>query len=372
MNYSDKIIRSATVENRADTNGVPDVQAFCALYRALSARTLITGFVYVSENGRAMQPLQAGIVNDVQAAAWAKIRQALPDKQLIMQLAHVGRQTTRPGAVGASNIRCTYCKAPVRALKTAEVKQIVHDFAQAALRAQKAGFDGVQIHAAHGYLIHQFLSPYTNNRTDEYKDRPLLLEEVLKAVRAVCPAPFLVWVKLSHADDCGLMLSDTLATVKRIETLCDGAEISYGTMEYPLNIIRGAIPIDTAFRVNPLFNKYPPFIQRLWKRFVFPFYKRRFKPFTANYNLQAALEIKKHTALPVFVTGGIRTQRDINRILASGMDKVSLCRPFIKEPDLLTKLTGNWKSACVNCNLCTIYCDSSQPVRCHLGEKNEV
>ncbi len=372
MNYSDKIIRSATVENMADINGVPDVQAFTRLYSALSAQTIITGFVYVSENGRAMQPLQAGIVNDEQAAAWAKIRQALPDKQLIMQLAHVGRQTTRSGAVGASTIKCTYCKAPVRALKKEEIKQIVQDFAQAALRAQKAGFDGVQIHAAHGYLIHQFLSPYTNNRTDEYADRPLFLEQVLKAVRDACPAPFLVWVKLSHADDRGLTLADTLATVKRIETLCDGAEISYGTMEYALNIIRGGIPIDLAFKVNPLFNKYPPLVARFWKRFVFPFYKRRFKPFTVNYNVQAAAEIKKHTSLPVFVTGGIRTQQDIDRILSSGIDKVSLCRPFIKEPDLLTKLAGNWKSACVNCNLCTIYCDSMQAVCCHLGEKNEI
>ena len=369
MNYLDKIIRSATVENMADRNGVPDAPALVELYNALSARTIITGFVYVSENGRAMQPLQAGIINQTQAEAWAQVRCAVPNKQLIMQLAHVGRQTTRPGAVGASNIKCTYCKAPVRPLTTTQIKQIVDDFAQAALRAQQAGFDGVQIHAAHGYLIHQFLSHYTNNRTDEYKDRPLLLEQILKEVRRVCPAPFLVWIKLSWGDDRGLTLSDTLATIKRIETLCDGVEISYGTMEYPLNIIRGAIPINTAFRVNPLFNKYPPFIQRLWKRFVFPFYKRRFKPFTPNYNVQAALEIKKQTTLPVFVTGGIRTQQDIDNILASGVDKVSLCRPFIKEPDLLSKLTGHWKSGCVNCNLCTIYCDSEQGVRCHLGEK---
>ncbi len=372
MNYLNKIIRSATVENMADTNGVPNVQAFVNLYRAISARTIITGFVYVSENGRAMQPLQAGIVNQMQADAWANVRQALPDKQLIMQLAHVGRQTTRSGAVGASNIKCTYCKASVRALTKTEIEEIVQDFAQAALRAKQAGFDGVQIHAAHGYLIHQFLSPYTNNRIDEYKDKPLLLEQVLKAVRVVCPASFIVWVKLSHGDDRGLTLSDTLATIKRIETLCDGIEISYGTMEYALNIIRGAIPIDTAFQVNPLFNKYPPFIQRLWKRFVFPFYKRRFKPFTPNYNVQAALEIKKQTSLPVFVTGGIRTQQDIDHLLASGIDKVSLCRPFIKEPDLLHKLTGDWKSGCVNCNLCTIYCDSTESVRCHLGEKNEI
>ncbi len=372
MNYLDKIIRSATVENGADRNGVPDVTALSTLYRNLSAKTIITGFVYVSENGRAMQPLQAGIVNQMQTHAWKQIRHAVPDKQLIMQLAHVGRQTTRSGAVGASNIKCTYCKAPVRALSVKEIKQIVNDFAQAALRAKETGFDGIQIHAAHGYLIHQFLSPYTNNRTDEYKDRPLLLEQVLKAVRAVCPAPFLIWIKLSWADDRGLTLADTLATVKRIETLCDGAEISYGTMEYPLNIIRGAIPIDTAFRVNPLFNKYPPLIQRLWQRFVFPRYKRRFKPFTPNYNVQAALEIKKQTSLPIFVTGGIRTKQDIDHILASGIDKVSLCRPFIKEPDLLHKLTGDWKSGCVNCNLCTIYCDSMESVRCHLGEKNEI
>jgi len=369
MNYSDKIIRSATIENMADKNGVPNVKLFSDLYRNLSARTIITGFVYISENGRAMQPLQAGIVNQNQASAWAKIRQSLPDKQMIMQIAHVGRQTTRRGAVGASNIKCTYCKTPVRALTLTEIKQIINDFAQAALRAKQAGFDGVQIHAAHGYLIHQFLSPYTNTRKDTYSDKPLLLEQILKEVRKMCPHPFLIWVKLSHADDRGLTLSETLNTIQRIEKICDGIEISYGTMEFPLNIIRGGIPIDLAFKVNPLFNKYPLFIQKLWKRFIFPYYKRRFIPFTLNYNLQAALAIKKQTSLPVFVTGGIRTQKDIDYILSAGIDKVSLCRPFISEPDLLHKLTGNWKSKCSNCNFCTIYCDSVQHVKCHLGER---
>lgn len=366
-----KIIRSATIENMADENGVVNIKKLGNLYNNISARTIITGFTYVSENGRAMQKFQTGMVNDKQKNAWAKLVNKVktnnPDKKLIIQLAHTGRQTTRPNAVGASNKKCSYFRNKVKALTETEIKPIIDDFAKSAKMSKEAGFDGVQIHAAHGYLIHQFLSPYTNTRKDKYKDGTLFLIEILKAIRMTCGEDFPLWVKISWADDKGLTLNHTIKILKRIENFVDNIEISYGTMEYALNIIRGNCPTNLVFEVNPLFNKYPKFIKSLAKKVLESKYLKIFKPFGKNYNLEAALEIKKHIKTPITVVGGIRELKDIEDILNSGIDMVSMCRPFICEPDLINKIENSeWqKSACTNCNLCTIYCDSENSVKCY-------
>ena len=168
---TDRIIRSATIENMADRNVVVDIEKLSELYNNISAHTIITGFTYVSENGRAMQKLQAGMVTQEHQNAWTKLVQKVkkntPAKKLILQLAHTGRQTTRPNAVGASKKKCSYFRNKVRALTETEIAKIIEDFAKSARMAKDAGFDGVQIHAAHGYLIHQFLSPHTNTREDK-------------------------------------------------------------------------------------------------------------------------------------------------------------------------------------------------------------
>ncbi|MBR0519559.1 NADH:flavin oxidoreductase, partial [bacterium] len=243
MNVTDKIIRSATIENFADENGVVDFEKLGDLYNKISAKTIITGFNYVSENGRAMQKFQAGLINDQQENAWKelvkKVKSLNPNKRLIIQLAHTGRQTTRKNAVGVSNKKCTYFRTPVHKLTEQEIFSIVQDFANSAYRAKRIGFDGIQIHAAHGYLIHQFLSSHTNNRKDKYKNKCLFLIEILEQVRKKCGDDFPIWIKISWGDDSGLTLDNTIEILKYIDNLVDNIEISYGTMEYALNIIRG-------------------------------------------------------------------------------------------------------------------------------------
>lgn len=368
---TDRIIRSATIENMANENGVVNVEKLSDLYNKISAKTIITGFTYVSKNGRAMQKLQAGMVTQEQQKAWLelvkKVKSHTPNKRLFIQLAHTGRQTTRYGAVGASNKKCSYFKNNVHPLSENEIKGIVNDFAMSARMAKEVGFDGVQIHAAHGYLIHQFLSYHTNTREDRYKDGNLFLIEILNAVRSACGKNFSIWIKMSWADDKGLSLQQTIKTVKRIEGFVDNIEVSYGTMEYALNIIRGNCPTNLIFDINPLFNKYPKFIKSLAKKFLETKYLRMFKPFTKNYNLQAALEIKKNTKTPITVVGGVRELNDIEGILNSGIAYVGMSRPFVCEPDLVDKINrGEWrKSICTNCNFCTVYCDSENSVKCY-------
>lgn len=282
ITLTNRFIRSATYEGWGDGNGVPG-QELAALYSDLARGeigTIITGFVFVSQEGRAMQPGQCGIDGDDKIAPWqaitAAVHQSAPNVRLIMQLAHAGRQTLQSATgrmvVGASSRRCGYFRQPVRALDDSGIRRSISDFADAAYRAKRAGFDGVQVHAAHGYLVHQF------------------------------------------------------------------------------------------------FSRIPSFARVLWRMLFARSYLKKFVPFAENYNVPAAARIKRKTNLAVFPVGGIRSiEGMVDCVTTQGLDGVSLCRPLICEPGLASKIrAGNWRrSACANCNLCTVHADSRRSVRCY-------
>ncbi len=373
-----KFIRSATYEGMGDKNGNPKKE-LSMLYSDLARNnvgTIITGFCYISMNGRAMHPAQCGIDTDDKRKQWSdivnQVNKTNPKTKLFMQIAHTGRQTlktaTQQEVVGVSNRKCTYFKQKVKILSDYEINNIISDFVNAAFRAKQAGFDGIQIHAAHGYLIHQFLSPYTNTRRDIWSDKSFFLLKILESIKNKCGENFPIFAKLSHSDDRGLTINHTIDTIKKIEHLLDAVEISYGTMEYALNIIRGDCPVNTILKVNPMFNKIPYIFQSIWLKLFMRKYLSKIIPFEPNYNLNAAIQIKKHINIPVIIVGGIRDLKSmLNMIENQKIDAISLCRPFICEPDLITKIEQEkWQnSICTNCNLCTIYCDSENSLKCY-------
>jgi len=373
-----RLVRSATCEGLGLPDGTPrpELAALYARVGAAGVGTLITGFCFVSLEGRAMQPAQCGCDTDTKIRAWqdivSRVKAAAPDVKLVMQLAHAGRQTlramTHTAVVGASSRRSRYFREAVRPLTSIDIARIVSDFADASHRAQAAGFDGVQVHAAHGYLLHQFLSPGTNNRRDEWRDGARFLTAVVEAIQARCGDTFPVFAKFSAADEDGLIPGDTVQHIRSVETRISAAEISTGTMEYAFNIIRGAHPIRQAFEVNPLLRPVPRPLRGLFRRVFLRSVERRLLPFSENYNLEAATHIATRVRAPVIVVGGFRRAAALRLALAdSGMAAVSLCRPFIAEPDLALRCRNNeeWNSSCTNCNLCTIHCDADRPVRCY-------
>ena len=382
-----RLIRSATYEGLGDSNGAPRVE-LADLYKELAnggVGTIITGFVFVSQAGRAMQPQQCGIDMDDKIPDWSnivgRVRRDHTDIRLFMQIAHTGRQTRREltglPVMGVSSRRCAYFKQKVHVLDDAGIESVIQEFGNAARRAQRAGFDGVQVHAAHGYLIHQFLSPWINTRADKWSDGPRFLEAVIRRIRSQCGSEFPVLVKLSWADDNrpGVNLESTIHTVKRLEPLgVDGVEISYGSMEFALNIIRGACPVSVILNVNPLFNRIPGIFRKLWKRIYLPGYLNRLQPFSENYNLSAALKVSAETRLPVMVVGGIRSADSMMDCLKKGISAVSLCRPLICEPDLprAIKRGESSKSRCTNCNLCAVYCDSANALKCYQNREERI
>ncbi|MGI5951590.1 MAG: NADH:flavin oxidoreductase/NADH oxidase [Brooklawnia sp.] len=183
---------------------------------------LITEAAAIRPDGR-ISPQDCGLWNDAQVAGWARIVEFVhsQDARIAVQLAHAGRKACthpafpgrRPGSVpqaegGWQTVAPSEMGfpglAPTRELGRSEVAGIIDQFAQAAVRADRAGFDAVEVHAAHGYLLHQFCSPLSNQRTDEYggdfAGRTRIVVEVVDAVRAVWPAGKPVIVRLSATD----------------------------------------------------------------------------------------------------------------------------------------------------------------------------
>jgi 2,4-dienoyl-CoA reductase-like NADH-dependent reductase (Old Yellow Enzyme family) len=379
---NNRIIRSATYEGACSENGVP-TEEYYKLYSKLSKGNpglIITGFMYIDASGKAMQSRQAGLDSADKIIYYKKLTDEVHQNgsKIFAQLALTGRQTTLnrvPEVVGASAKKSMYFKTRPRVLSEEEIYSLVNKFALSAQYAKEAGFDGVQIHAAHGYLVHQFLLSSINNRKDifgvnpESKTGSKFLELIIKKIRETCGDAYPIIIKISGSDDYIKKFSKRqfIHFIKFLnEIKVDAIEISYGTMDYALNIFRGDIPVDLILKINPVYGKHGKIYNLIFK-LLFPFIRLKFKSFKPMYNLNYALIAKKYTNIPIIVVGGFRNTDDINYAINKEIEFVSMCRPFICEPDIVEKFSVNnqYHSKCRNCNYCAIMCDSGHVTKCY-------
>lgn len=317
---ANRICKAAMTEGLADARGHATA-AHNRLYSTWArggAAVLLTGNIMV--DGRYLERAGNVVVQDAsgiaQLRSWA---QAVHDggSQLWAQISHPGRQCPRmvnltPLAPSAVQLRIAGNFGKPRAATEADIQDIIQRFATTAGVLQEAGFDGVQIHAAHGYLLSQFLSGRTNQRADHWgrtlADRARLLLQVVQAVRAKVGPHFPISVKLNSSDFVkgGFTLDDSVEVVRWLNDAgVDLLEVSGGTYEQ-LEFFKphqeGEIRESTRAR-EAMFLEYAKFIKAVAK-------------------------------MPIMVTGGFRTLAGMEDALAGGhTDMIGLARPFCLQPD---------------------------------------
>lgn len=386
---NNRIIRSATFEGMCNAEGCP-TKEYIDFYSSIARNGvggIITGFAYVSPEGKAMQPGQAGMdcKKKIESFRYVTKRVHQLGCKIFMQLAHTGRQTrmqdTGYDVLGVSGKKSLYFRDFPRKMSKEQIYGIIDKFVQSAKYAKKAGFDGVQLHAAHGYLIHQFILPSINNRKDEFgidsktKIGTRFLELIIDGVRKNCGEDFVLLIKVSGSDD--YINKFSAAQFKNLIYFLDckrvdAIEISYGTMDNALNIFRGDIPLKVILKNNPVFNKHNTLKDILINLYVLSYMKMKVKSFAPMYNIKYAQIAKELTNIPVISVGGFRKGEEIKQCLdEKNCDFVSLCRPFICEPDFVKKTIKDNKyvSQCINCNLCAVMCDTNKKTQCYRRKK---
>ncbi|MBR9843656.1 MAG: NADH:flavin oxidoreductase/NADH oxidase family protein [Rhodobacteraceae bacterium] len=243
------------------------------------------------------------------------------DTRLFMQISHPGRQcpvlvNRAPIAPSAEKLRILGIFGTPRAMTEADITDTIARYAETARLAQKAGFDGVQLHAAHGYLLSQFLSPLTNHRTDAWggtlENRARFLRQTLAATRAAVGPDFPIAVKLNSADfqKGGFTLADSTQVARWLqEDGIDLIEISGGTYEQ-----MSFLEADTEDQRDST---------------------RRREAFFLDY----AREIRAAVSVPLMVTGGFRHRAAMEEALSKhGIDLIGLARPACTDPDCANRL----------------------------------
>lgn len=322
ISIPNRIAKSAMSEQLADRYGSPttDLQQLYAVWARGGTGLLITGNVMIDH--RAFVEPRNVVLEDerfLQAnRLWAQAAQANGSK-IIMQINHPGRvavlpllkKPIAPSAVGLDLPAMNLIRIP-RAMSETEILEQIQRFATTAALAVQAGFDGVQVHAAHGYLLSQFLSPLANTRTDQWggtaENRRRMLIETVRAVRQAIGKNKILSVKLNSADfqKGGLSQDESIQVALALEQEgIDLLEVSGGNYESPAQL--GYAP-----------DRH---VQR------------------DAYFLDYATSLRNQSKLPLMLTGGLRHVDVMNRLLTEGtVDLVGLARPFALQPDLAKQL----------------------------------
>lgn len=338
LEIPNRLVRSATAERMAHPDGTcgPQMEKLHSDLARGGAGLIILGHACVREDGRNRISM-TGIYDDNHIPGLRKVANAIHKygAKAVSQISHAGRQTT-PAVIGKTPIAPSAVTNKVtgltpREMTLAEIEDTINAFGHAARRTKAAGFDAVQIHSAHGYLISEFNSPYTNTRQDEWggtaEKRMRFITEVYREVRRQVGDDYPVLVKL-NTDDClegGITIEDVSEIAIRLERLgIDAIEISGGMAESKVGTIRAGID------------------SRAKEAYFLPYAKR----------------LKKVVSVPLLLVGGIRSLEVADEILDRGWaDFISLSRPLIREPNLPNEWKNGRteKAACISCGKCSKY-----------------
>jgi 2,4-dienoyl-CoA reductase-like NADH-dependent reductase (Old Yellow Enzyme family) len=337
-----RFFRGGLWEGLADAKGHMTQELF-NIYEELArggVGTIITGYAFITENEQP-NPRMMGIYNDSFIEEYKKLTDMIHGygTNVIMQIVYGGSQSNfnTEGRIiwGPSRVENEVTKVIPTEMNKEDIGSLVSAYGDAALRVKKAGFDGVEMHGAHGYLLSQFLCPYYNRRTDEYggpiENRARIIFEVYKEIRNRVGDDFPVLIKINAEDfmDNGLTTEESLYVSKRLAELgITAIEVSGGN-ESSVNVLEGNLgPARTKVVVN----------------------KER-----ESYFKEYATRLAHEVEIPVILIGGNRHFNVMEDILNNTkIEYFSLARPLTAEPDLISKwaIGDAKKPKCVSCNKC--------------------
>lgn len=331
IEVKNRMIRSATLEYMGK-DGMPDHRLF-KMYDELcdgEIGLIITGNIGFSASDHHQDYM---VILDAEHSIQklTELTSAVHAKgtKIVAQINHTSSQifaVPEGPAYGPSDGTDLATGVPASALTIEQIKEIVREFGAAAALAKDAGFDGVQLHGAHGYLLDKFLNPSVNQRNDEYggslENRSRIVEEVLQEIKQRCGAGYPVWIKLNCSDftedESGIIEPEFLSVAERLSQKgLDAVEVSGGSMA----------------------GKYSPC---------------RSKKHTA-YHLDSARKAADSMDSSVILVGGVRDLETAEFILAdTKVEAISLSRPLIRQPDLIKKWEEGDRAPvkCVSCNGC--------------------
>ena len=278
-----------------------------------------------------------------------------------IQLGHCGNMTHRSTCgqmpVGASGGFNMYSPTFVRQLKEQEIYGLVKDFGNAVNLARKAGFDAVEIHAGHGYLISQFLSPYTNRRRDKFggdlNQRMTFMRLVMNEVMKAAGDDMAVFVKTNMYDGFkgGLVIDECIEVAKELERL--GAHALVLTAGFvskaPMAVMRGCMPYKALTHyMDPWKFWWLKIGVSLFGKLLIPEV-----PFKEAYFLEDAKKFRAQLSLPLVYVGGLISKSKMEEVLDAGFDGLQMARALVHDTDFINKLAaGEERSGCKHSNYC--------------------
>lgn len=335
---------------------------------------IIPGHLFVHPLGKAHKG-QCGIHSDDMVSGLSRLADIIHKNggRVAFQLAHGGRQADKAIIQHAPLAPSKWGRDPATLNKPhqmtdQEIKETIIAFVHAAKRAQKAGADAIQLHAAHGYLISEFLSPFFNRRKDDWggsdENRFRFIKEVIANIKEVLPDDMPLLVKMNANDYTPKkgMTPDLAAKYARwmVDLGVDAVEASCGTA-YSFHIIRGDIPADELIKGLPFWMKP---IGRLKLNAM-----AKSNAFEDAFNREAGKVIKDRMGkASLILVGGLRKLTHMEEIIEKGdADLISMSRPFIREPFLVKKFKEGkaTEASCINCNKCFAAMFNAIPVRCY-------
>lgn len=279
-----------------------------------------------------------------------------------IQLGHCGNMSHRrycgQRPVGASGGFNLYSPTFVHGLRKDEMIQIAKDYGNAVRLAKESGFDAVEIHAGHGYLISQFLSPYTNHRKDEFggslENRMKFMEMAMTEVMKNAGNDIAVMVKINTRDGFkgGMEVDECIEVAKKLEEMGVHCLVLSGgfVSRAPMYVMRGAMPIRSL-------AGYMPWKQLWWLRIGVSLFGKlliKDQPYKEAFFYEDALKFRKALKMPLALVGGLHSRETIDMALNSGFEFVEMARPLVHDTEFANKLRDGIvnESGCRHANYC--------------------